>query len=110
MFFISLECSVELVSKKEIESFVITANSLSSNNKDFELDFDIRIKYKSDTYQNYRINSTYISSDTDSSPNLSISLTLTTNSNFSENNVLNQRDSLTSLYDLVDATAISGPA
>lgn len=75
-------------------------NALTSNdNKDINLDFEARIKYNSKKYQNYRIKSTYISSDNDTSPKLSISINPATNSIYSADNNLNQRDSLTSLYD-----------
>ena len=72
----------------------------SIKNKQDNFSFEIRAKYKTDNYQKYRINSTLLNNKDNNPYGLSITFEpVSAKSILSSDTVLNQRDSLTSLYD-----------
>lgn len=83
---------------EDMNIFEECINSIQNKQEDFS--FELRTKYKSDNYKKYRINSKLINNSQNDPSGLSFTFEPIINQTFISNDtVLNQRDSLTSLYD-----------
>lgn len=88
----------EYIHPDDISIFEECINSITNKQENFS--FELRTKYNSDDYQKYRINSSLIQNELNEPSGLSLTFEqIKQQSNLSSNTVLNQRDSLTSLYD-----------